>query len=37
MRCRGTAEGVGVDNAFAIDRMGMDKESTTTYIETYDE
>ena len=36
MRCRRATEGVGVDDAPAIDCMGVDKESTTTYIETYD-
>ena len=32
-----TTEGVGVDNASTFNIMGMDKESTTTHIETYDE
>lgn len=36
MRCRRATEGVGVGDALTIDRVGMDKESTTTYIETYD-
>ena len=36
MRCRCATEGVRVDDAPAIDRMGMDKKCTTTYIETYD-
>ena len=35
MRCRCATEGVGVGDALTIDRMGMDKESTTTYIECY--
>ena len=35
--CRCATKRVGVDNASAIDSMGMDKQSTTTQIETYRE